>query len=180
MARDPYTASAKSPKNRLARLLWHIAYVTLFRFSPRPMHAWRAMVLRFFGARLGPGCHIYPKAVIWAPWNLRCEDVVAIADEAIVYNPSPITLQSHSTVSQQAYLCGATHNYNDPAFPMLSEPITIGRYAWICARATVLPGVIVGEGSVLGLGSVTSKNLEPWTVYAGLPAKKIKERKKPT
>lgn len=178
MAIDPYKAPAKSLQNKLARFLWQIAYVMLFRISPRPMHAWRTMILRLFGAKMGPDCHVYPKAVIWAPWNLQCEDVVAIADEAIIYNPSTITLQSHSTVSQQAYLCGATHDYDDPSFPMISEPITIGRYAWVCARATVLPGVTVGEGAVLGLGSVASKNLDSWTVYAGLPAKKIRERKK--
>jgi putative colanic acid biosynthesis acetyltransferase WcaF len=79
-------------------------------------------------------------------------------------------------VSQQAYLCGATHDYRDPAFPMIWAPITIGRYAWICARATVQSGVTVGEGAVLGLGSVTARDLEPWTVYAGVPAQKIKAR----
>lgn len=178
MAHDPYTIPVNSTGNKLARLLWQITYATVFRTTPRPMHAWRAMILRLFGAKLGRNCHVYPKAVIWAPWNLHCEDVVAIADEAIVYNQSQITLRSHSTVSQQAYLCSATHDYDDPTFPMTSAPIVIGRYAWICARATVLPGVVIGDGAVLGLGSVASRDLEPWSVYAGLPAKKIKERKK--
>ncbi len=178
MKQDPYKAPAKSLRNRMARFLWQIVYLLLFRTSPRPFHAWRATLLRLFGAKLGSDCHVYPKVVIWAPWNLICEDVVAIADEAIIYNPSPITLKSHCTISQQAYLCSATHDYDDPAFPVISEPITVGCYAWICARATVLLGVTVGEGAVLGLGSVASRNLEPWTVYAGLPAKKIKERKK--
>lgn len=175
---DPYKTSAQSLRNRMARFLWQIVYLLFFRPSPRQFHAWRSMILRMFGAKLGPDCHIYPKVVVWAPWNLVCEDVVAIADEAIIYNPSLITLESHSTISQQAYLCCATHDYDDPAFPVISKPITIGSYAWVCARATVLLGVTVGEGAVLGLGSVASRNLEPWTVYAGLPAKKIKERKR--
>lgn len=178
MARDPYSQAAFSRSNRLGRALWQLVYVTLFRMSPRPAHAWRALLLKMFGARLGHGCHIYPKAVIWAPWNLLCEDVVAIADEAVVYNPSPISLGSHCTISQQAYLCGATHDYNDPAFTLTSAPIIVGPYAWVCARATVLAGAKLGEGSVLGLGSVTSKDLEPWSVYAGMPARKIAERKR--
>lgn len=178
MREDPYKVPAFALRNRFARFLWQLVYVLLFRYSPRPFHAWRAALLRLCGATLGPDCHIYPKAVIWAPWNLFCEDAVAIADEAIVYNPIPITLKSHCTVSQQAYLCSSTHDYNDPAFPMISKPITVGRYAWICARATVLLGVTVGDGAVLGLGSIASKDLEPWSVYAGLPAKKIRERKK--
>jgi putative colanic acid biosynthesis acetyltransferase WcaF len=102
---------------------------------------------------------------------------VAIAGGVIIYNPSTITLGSHSTISQQAYLCGATHLYDDPGFPLVSFPISIGENAWICARATVQAGVEVGAGAVLGLGSVACRDLEPWTVYAGLPARKIKARR---
>jgi putative colanic acid biosynthesis acetyltransferase WcaF len=55
----------------------------------------------------------------------------------------------------------------------------IGAYAWICARASVAPGINAGEGAVLALGSVATRDLEPWSVYAGVPAVKIKERKRP-
>ncbi|MEI6719642.1 MAG: hypothetical protein WCO67_02675 [Betaproteobacteria bacterium] len=140
------------------------------------MHAWRAFILRCFGARLGADCHVYPSARIWAPWNLICESAVAIADGAEIYNPKPISLGSHSIVSQHAYLCGATHDLNDPGFPMISEPIRIGAYAWICARATVQMGVTVGEGAVLGLGSVATRDLDAWSIYAGIPARRIKDR----
>jgi putative colanic acid biosynthesis acetyltransferase WcaF len=54
----------------------------------------------------------------------------------------------------------------------------VGAYAWVCARASVAPGVQVGEGAVLGLGSVATRNLDPWTVYAGTPAVKVKERRR--
>ena len=158
------------------RLAWDIVYVLLFRPSPRFLPGWRALLLRLFGAKLGRKCRIYPKARVWAPWNLVCEDVVAIADEAIIYNPSLIYLASHSIVSQQAYLCGATHDYNDATFRLVSAPIRIGAYAWICARATVHPGVIVAEGAVLGLGAIATRNLEAWSVNAGVPARKIKDR----
>ena len=174
---DPYTKPAMSFGNRLARAVWHIVYVIFFRYSPRPFHWWRALLLRVFRARLGSGCHIYPKAEIWAPWNLICEDVVAIADKAIIYNPNLVVLKSHSTISQEAYLCGATHDYNNPNFPMISEPIIVERLGWVCARATVQMGVTIGEGAVLGLGSIATKNLEPWCIYAGIPAKKINKRK---
>jgi len=134
------------------------------------------MLLRIFGAKLGPGCHFYPGSKVWAPWNLRCEDRVTVGDGAEIYNPSPIFFGSHAIVSQSAYVCGATHLYNDPKFPMVSFPMRIGAYAWICARAIVGPGVNVGEGAVLGLGSVATKDLEPFGGYAGSPARKVKER----
>ncbi len=175
---DPFLAPNFNLANRLARYLWNVAYVVAFRTSPRPLHAWRAFLLKCFGARLGRNCHIYSSARIWAPWNLTCEDVVAIADEAIVYNPSSVFLGSHSTISQQAYLCGASHDYNDVRFPLISAPIQIEAYSWVCARATVQMGIRVGEGAILSLGAVATKDLEPWSIYAGIPARKIKDRKR--
>lgn len=175
---DPYLMPSLSWGNRAARSLWSVTHTLLVRYSPRPCHAWRAMVLRLFGARLGPHCHIYPRARIWAPWNLVCEDAVGIADGVVVYNPAPVHLGSHCVVSQDAYLCGATHDIDDPAFPMVSAPITIRPYAWICARAVVCPGVNVGEGAVLGLAGVATHDLEAWTVYGGVPARVIRARKR--
>jgi putative colanic acid biosynthesis acetyltransferase WcaF len=173
---DPYLRANTSFGNRMGRALWQLVYVTLFRLSPRPMHEWRAFLLRSFGAKIGNHPKIYPKARIWAPWNLECEDVVAIADEAIVYNPALVRLGSHSIVSEQAYLCGATHDYSDPAFPMISGRITIEPYAWICARASVQMGVTVHEGAILGLGAVATADLEPWSIYVGIPARRVKAR----
>jgi putative colanic acid biosynthesis acetyltransferase WcaF len=127
---------------------------------------------------LGDNCHIYPSARIWAPWNLVCDDAAAVADGAEIYNPKQVHLGSHSIISQQAYLCGATHDINDPDFPMISAPIRIGAYAWVCARATVQMGVLVGDGAVLGLGAIATGNLEPWSIYAGIPARRIKDRQR--
>jgi putative colanic acid biosynthesis acetyltransferase WcaF len=173
---DAYTRPAFSLGNRLRRLVWNITWLVLFRISPRPFHAWRAMLLRLFGATLGPDCHFYPRAKVWAPWNLICADHVAAGDGVEIYNPSPMHFASHVILSQDCYLCGATHDYNDPAFPLLSYQMSFGPYAWICARASVGPGVNVGAGAVLGLGSVATRNLEPWTVYSGNPAVAIRER----
>jgi putative colanic acid biosynthesis acetyltransferase WcaF len=173
---DPFLASATPLPDRLRRVVWSFVYSLLFRFSPRPLHAWRSFLLRCFGAKLGSNCHIYPKTRVWAPWNLVCGDVVAIGDEVIVYNPRLITLGSHSTISQQAYLCGATHDYDRAEFPMVSSPITVGAYAWVCARAAVQPGVTLGDGAVLGFGSIATRDLEPWSVYGGIPARRIKSR----
>jgi putative colanic acid biosynthesis acetyltransferase WcaF len=140
------------------------------------MHGWRATLLRAFGAELGRSCYIYAGARIWAPWNLVCGDCVAIADGAEIYNPAPVTLGDHAVVSQGAFLCGASHNYDDPTFPMVWKPIRVGAYAWIGARATVQMGVTIGEGAVLALGAIATRNLEPWSVYAGIPARRIKSR----
>lgn len=177
---DPYLRPSFPLRNRLKRLAWNICWLLLYRTSPRPVHAWRAMILRAFGAKMGHRCHFYPSSRVWAPWNLVCGDKVGVADGAEIYNPAPVQFGSYAILSQGAYVCGATHDMNDPAFPLLAYSMSIGEYAWVCARAIVSPGVNVGKGAVLGLGSVATRDLEPWGVYGGVPAVKIKERERTT
>jgi putative colanic acid biosynthesis acetyltransferase WcaF len=89
-----------------------------------------------------------------------------------------MTFGSHTIISQGSYICGATHDIGDPAFPLLAYSMVFGEQVWICARASVGPGVNVGAGAVLGLGSVAMSDLEPWGVYVGIPAIKVKDRKR--
>ncbi len=103
---------------------------------------------------------------------------MTLADGAEVYNPSPVFFGSHANVSQGAYVCGATHLYNEASFRLVSFPMRFGAYSWICARAMVSPGVNVGEAAILGLGSVATKDLEAFGIYAGSPARKVKERER--
>lgn len=177
-ADGPYRRVNTTLPSRVGRAIWSLAWLCLFRPSPRPLHAWRAWLLRLFGARLGRDCHIYASARIWAPWNLFCGNGVAIADGAEVYNPAPVTLGHHAVVSQQAFLCSASHDYCDPAFPMIVSPIDVGAYAWIGSRATVQMGVTIGEGTVLALGAIATRNLDPWSVHGGIPARRLKSRPK--
>jgi putative colanic acid biosynthesis acetyltransferase WcaF len=160
--------------NRLRRGFWNVIYYLLFFPSPRPLHAWRRFILRRFGADVARGCHIYPKAVIWAPWNLSMGEGASIANGAEVYNPSAIRIDDYAVISQGAYLCGASHDYRQWSFPLVSGPITIGKHAWIAARAIVQMGIVIGDGCVIGAGSVVTKNMPPWTVCAGNPCHVIK------
>ena len=173
---DPYLAPQYSVGNRIRRQVWNVCWALFYRISPRTAFGWRAWLLRCFGAKLGANCHFYPQSRIWAPWNLECDDTVIVGDRAELYNPSRLHLASHAIISQDACLCGATHDYNNPAFPVVSYPMRVGRYAWVAARACVSPGVNLAEGAVLGLASVATHDLEAWSVYAGAPAKKVKAR----
>ena len=177
-AADPYLRPAFSFRDRLRRLNWNMCWGLLYRTSPRPLHSWRSFLLRLFGATMGANCHFYPRSKVWAPWNLICADQVTAGDGAEIYNPAPVTLGSHAILSQDAYVCAATHDYDDPAFPLIAYAMRIGAYAWVCARASVAPGVNVGDGAVLGLGSVATRSLDAWTVYAGVPAVKVKDRRR--
>ncbi|MBC8094509.1 MAG: putative colanic acid biosynthesis acetyltransferase [Akkermansiaceae bacterium] len=173
---DAFTGPSFSLSNRLARWVWGIAYQLLFRPSPRPLHAWRGFLLTLFGARLGKGCHIYPRAVIWAPWNLECGDQVGVADGAILYNQATISLGARAVISQGSHLCTGSHDYELRGFPLFAKPIRIGSEVWLAAECFVHPGVTIGDGAVVGARSVVTKNLPAWMVCTGAPCKAIKPR----
>jgi putative colanic acid biosynthesis acetyltransferase WcaF len=173
---DPYTQPSFSLSNRVVRALWGVVWLLLFRPSPRPFHIWRSFLLRLFGAKIGASCAIYPSAKIWGPWNLVCEDTVAVAEGVEIYNPAIIKLRSHAIISQGAYLCGATHDLHSQNFAMVSKEIEIGAYAWVCSRAVIMPGVKLGDGAVLALAGVATKDIPAWKIYGGVPAKEIGTR----
>ena len=174
---DAYKRPVISTFNKIKRLVWLGTWLLFCSCTPSPLHGWRVFILRLFGAKIGRSNFIYPSSKIWAPWLLETDDVATIGPGVEIYNPGGIYLGHHAVLSQDAYLCGATHDYNSLDFSYLQKKIIIEPYAWICAKAIVLPGVRCGEGSVLAAGAVTSKNLEPWMVYAGNPSQFVKKRK---
>lgn len=167
--------------NRAARVAWRLTYLALFRPSPIPLHAWRSCLLRLFGAKIGSGVHIYPKVDVWAPWNLVVGDFAGVANGVSIYSMATISLGERCVISQGAHLCAGSHDYNDPTFQLFAKPIEVGRFSWICADAFVGPGVTIPEGAVVGARSVVARSLSTsWSVYAGMPARKIGPRQKQT
>jgi putative colanic acid biosynthesis acetyltransferase WcaF len=168
--------SPHSVGNRLARVLWGVVQATLFRWSPRPLHRWRVMLLRVFGGDIHATARPYPGCRVWGPWNLTMGPSATIADGVDVYCVDRISIGGHTTVSQYSYLCGATHDHEHPRFPLVPRPITIGGQCWIAADVYVAPGVTIGEGSVIGARSSVFGDIPPWTVAVGTPAKPVKPR----
>lgn len=163
-------------KNKLGRLTWGIVQASLFRLSPRPFKKWRVFLLRCFGAKVSWRARIMPSAVIWAPWNLEMDDYATLGDGVICYCVDRTRIGRQSTVSQYSYLCGATHGFELPDFPLQPMPITIGADCWIAADVFVAPGVTIGDGTVVGARSSVFNDLPPGKVCVGTPAKPVRDR----
>jgi putative colanic acid biosynthesis acetyltransferase WcaF len=163
---------------KIRRLLWSIAQGTLYRYSFHTSSNWRAMLLRLFGAKIGEKCTIRRTSRVYYPWLLEMGELGCLGDDVVVYNLGKVQLGARSSLSQEAYLCAGTHDYTQPSMPLVTAPITVGADAWICARAFIGPGVAVGEGAVVGACAVVMKDVPPWTVVAGNPARLIKERER--
>lgn len=134
------------------------------------------MLLRLFGARLGRGVHVYPTARVWAPWQLEMGDHSCLSHYVDCYCVDQVQIESHVVVSQYSFLCTATHDYERPNMPLVTGPIRLRQGCWITAGVFIAPGVEVGEGAVALARAVVTRNVQPWTVVAGNPARFVKDR----
>lgn len=164
-----------SPWENFRRVLWAIAK-PFYRFSPRVFFGWRNLLLRLFGAHIGKHVHIYNSAQVYFPWNLEVGDWSVIGEHALIYNLGPVRVGSLVTISQRAHLCAGTHDHTDPSLPLQKPPIVIGDQVWICADAFIGPGVTIGDGALVAARAVAVKDVEPWQIVAGNPARVIKKR----
>lgn len=164
-----------SRKELIGRVLW-AACSPLFKFSPRPLWGWRGFLLRLFGAEIGHHVHIVPSARIFIPWNLKIGNWSSIGFESLIYNLDTVAIGENVTISQRTHLCAGTHDYRDPAMPLIKSTITIGNNAWVCADAFIGPDVEIHESAIVAARAVVIKHVEAGLIVGGNPAKPIGKR----
>ena len=156
--------------------LWYFVGSPLVQSYYLPFSGLKVWILRKFGAQIGQGVRIKPGVRIKFPWRLAIGDFVWIGEEVWIDNLAEVTIESHVCLSQAVYLCTGNHDWTHPNFQLSVSPIHIESGSWLAARSVIGPGVRVGQGAVLGLGSVAGRSLEPMMIYAGNPAQPIKPR----
>lgn len=170
--------NAISLGNKLARSVWNLVWLLLYRPTPIVLHGWRVFLLRMFGAKIGKKVEPYPSSKIWAPWNLEMDDYSGLGHHAEMYSVDKIVIKKRVNISQYAYLCTATHDYNDPSFPLLTAPIFIEDDVWVAADAFISLGVTIGSGAIVGARAAVFKDVAPWTIVGGNPSAIIGQRAK--
>lgn len=162
--------------NRLFRAAWGISWLVLARWTPPPLHGWRRLVLRAFGAQMAPGSRVYASTRVWYPPNLAIGRDTLIGPGVNCYNQGRIDIGARVVVSQGTHLCASSHDISDRNFQLVLRPIRIEDDAWVAAEAFVGPGVTVGAGAVVGARAALFRDAEPFGVYSGNPAILIKTR----
>jgi len=123
---------------------------------------------------------IYSGCEFRSPWNIKADNCV-IAGGCIFDGRRGIEIGEHVVFGSGVHIWTEEHSIDDPYFSVLTEnaqPVYIETRAWICSDSTILPGVTIGEGAVIASRACVTRTCEPFGVYAGVPAKKIKERNK--
>lgn len=156
-------------------LLWYLCK-PFFMSYLNPFTGLKVFMLRSFGAKIGKGVVIKQGVNIKYPWNLSVGDFAWIGEQAWIENHVMVSIGKHSCVSQGAMLLTGNHDYSKVSFDLMVGKITLEEGVWIGAKSIVAPGVTCGDHSVLAVMSVASKNLDPFGIYRGNPAEKVKER----
>ena len=158
-----------SRRENVMRVAWAL-FQPIFRLTPRPLWGLRRAQLRLFGATVGEGAHIYPSAIIAMPWNITFGKNCTVGWGVRLYALGPMRIGDNATISQYAHLCGGTHDWSEPARPLIKTPIEICDGAWICTEAFVGPAVTVGRGAIVGARAVVMRDVSTQSTVAGNPA----------
>ena len=164
-------------KHQIIRLIWSVVWALLARPLPRSMgNRWKLLLLRLFGAQVSKKAVVYSSVKVYYPANLIMDDYACLASDVDCYNVDVIRVGKGATISQGAYLCTASHDIYSKNHELITAPIIIEAQAWVAADAFVGMGITIGEGAVVGARAAVFKDVEPWTVVGGNPAKTIKKR----
>ncbi len=166
--KSPWSARAKA-----VRVLWAVVFATVWKILPSDLL--RARLLSLFGAQVGRGVRIHRNIHVEIPWHLSIGAGTVVCRGAILYCLGRVTIGERCLIGPFVHLCAGTHDYTDPRFTLLREPITIGDACVLMSDAFVAPSVILAPGTVARPRAGIFKSTRPGLTYAGNPAKAVAE-----
>lgn len=161
---------------KLKITLWYFVNALFVRASWNPFIKIKVLLLRAFGAKVGKGLVIKNDVIIKYPWKISIGDNVWLGEGCWLDNLDFISIGNNVCISQGALLITGNHDFTLSDFPYRNAPIIVEEGVWIGAKAVVAPGVRIASHSILTLGTVMTKDTEPYGIYQGNPGTKIKER----
>lgn len=162
--------------NTLKRFIWYFCNIIFMKNGWNISSSLKIIILSLFGAKIGKGIVIKPCVNIKYPWNLEIGDYTWIGENVWIDNLVKVKIGSNVCLSQGAMLFCGNHNYKLSTFDLIVGEITIEDGVWIGAKSIVCPNVTCKSHSVLAVNSVATKEMEPYSIYQGTPATKIRNR----
>lgn len=159
-----------------ARAAWILVQATVWRLAWKRIPGLRPLIVRVFGGTVPLGTMISESVRVYFPWALSLGKDVSVGPGVNFYNLGGVVLGDRVVISQDVYFCGGSHDYTHPRYPLQRKLIVIKSDVWIGAGAFIGPGVSVGQGAVIGARAVVMKEVPPWKVVVGNPAREIKDR----
>ncbi|EKD43140.1 MAG: galactoside O-acetyltransferase [uncultured bacterium] len=141
----------------------------------------RGRFWRIFLKKCGQRFHVYKGTVILSPQKIEVGDDVWFNERCYIVGEGGIKIGNHTMLARNVSLITSNHGFEDKKIPMLlqpvnSAPIEIGDDVWLGVNAVVLKGVKIGKGSIIGAGSVVTKDVPEYAIVGGVPAEVIRYR----
>ncbi len=171
-----YDNSWYQPGSFIKRTLWFYINVLFFINPLNPSSLVKKILLRLFGAKIEKGVVIKPGVNIKYPWKLIIKENTWIGENVWIDNLDEVVIGKNCCISQGALILCGNHNYKKSTFDLMTGPITLEDGVWIGAQSTVTLNSICKSHAVLATQSVLSGIMEPYSIYQGNPAIKIRSR----
>ena len=166
-------------KNHIARYYTSIYWICIRLISFIPSQYLRKLILIYlFNMNLSTKAVLYSGFKIGKASKIEVGTHSVIGHNATLDGRNGIYIGKNVNISSEVMIWTKQHDFNDPHFKIVGDKVLIEDFVWISARVIILPGVTIGEGAIISAGAVITKNVEPFSIMAGVPAKKIGERNK--
>ena len=141
-----------------------------------PSKRFRQYCLKRLGISMSDNVRIYTGFHIRSPHGITIKDGVSIGPRVLLDGRRGLTIEESAVIGYGAIIWTLNHDYNDIHFSGKGAPVVIGKYAWVCSNAIILPGITIGEGAVVASGAIVTHDVAPYTIVGGIPAKVIGQR----
>ncbi|HUD43922.1 MAG TPA: acyltransferase [Patescibacteria group bacterium] len=167
--------------NRVDTIILEFINMILIWIGNIPLHHVRRLFYRLAGMKIGQGSTIHTGARFYNPENIAIGKDSIIGENVVLDGRAKLTIGDHVDIASEVMIYNAEHNIESEHFAaaetVVNEPVSIEDYVFIGPRVIILPGVTIGKGAIVGAGAVVTKNVEPFQIVGGVPAKVIGERK---
>ncbi len=157
----------------------------IFRYIPGfEGFALRYAFYKFLCKKIEPFPFIFPGAFLQHSYGIEAGRNLNINRGVHIYGRGGITFGDYVLIGPNVVIASSQHRYNIEGTPVMfqgheKKRVVIGNDVWIGANAVILPGVTIGDGTIIGAGAVVTSDTEPHSIVGGVPARKIGERTRP-
>jgi len=164
-------------KTIIARYYAALYWICIRIVSIIPSQIFRKLILIYlFKMKLSFKAVLYGNFKILKASKIEIGSHSVIGHNVMLDGRDGIKIGENVNISSEVMIWTNQHNHNDPNFKIVGDVVIIEDFVWISARAIILPGIKISKGAVISAGAVVTKNVEPFAIMAGVPAKKIGER----